>query len=281
MKNILLIATGGTIASAEDGHGLSPSLTGEDLARAVPEIARLAHIGICQLMNIDSTNMQPADWLRISRAIVQEYDAYDGFVVLHGTDTMAYTAAALSYLIQNSPKPIVLTGSQKPMEDSFTDAKLNLFQSILYAVDDRSHDVTIVFNGAVIAGTRGRKQRTMSFNAFKSVNYPSIAYIRNDRIIRSGDALVAAQGLAATASKPTGPHFFDTLDERVFVLKLTPGISPEIFGLLKPNYDAIILETFGIGGIPEYAASNQDGLSFKESEELNKIKPYCQDQPRR
>ena len=265
MKNILLIATGGTIASAEDGHGLSPSLTGEDLARAVPEIARLAHIGICQLMNIDSTNMQPADWLRISRAIVQEYDAYDGFVVLHGTDTMAYTAAALSYLIQDSPKPIVLTGSQKPMEDSFTDAKLNLFQSILYAVDDRSHDVTIVFNGAVIAGTRGRKQRTMSFNAFKSVNYPSIAYIRNDRIIRSGDALVAAQGLAATASKPTGPHFFDTLDERVFVLKLTPGISPEIFGLLKPNYDAIILETFGIGGIPEYAASNQDGLSFKEA----------------
>ena len=265
MKSILLIATGGTIASAEDGHGLSPSLTGEDLARAVPEIARLANIDIVQLMNIDSTNMRPRDWLAISSAITSRYDAYDGFVVLHGTDTMAYTAAALSYLIQDSEKPIVLTGSQQPMANPFTDAKLNVFQSILYATDDRSHDVVIVFNGAVIAGTRGRKQRTMSFNAFKSVNYPSIAYIRNDRIIRSGDALVAAQGLAAATTKPAGPRFFDTLDERVFVLKLTPGISPAIFRLLKPNYDAIILETFGIGGIPEYAGDAHSGPSFKDA----------------
>ncbi len=202
MKNILLIATGGTIASAEDGRGLSPSLTGEELARAVPEIAHLAHIDICQLMNIDSTNMRPADWLRISRAVTERYGAYDGFVILHGTDTMAYTAAALSYLIQDSPKPIILTGSQKPMGDSFTDAKLNLFQSIIYAIDGRSRDVVIVFGGAVIAGTRGRKQRTMSFNAFKSVNYPSIAYIRNDRIVRSGDALVRAQGLSPQPASP-------------------------------------------------------------------------------
>ena len=262
MKKILLVATGGTIASAEDGNGLSPSQTGEDLARAVPEIASLAEIGITQLMNIDSTNMRPADWLRISRAIVAAYDAYDGFVVLHGTDTMAYTAAALSYLIQDSPKPIVLTGSQKPMADSFTDAKLNLFQSILYATDERSRDVTIVFNGAVIAGTRGRKQRTMSFNAFKSVNYPSLAYIRNDRIIRSGEALFRAQGFSATATSPSRPRFFDALDERVFVLKLTPGIDPGVFEMLRPRYDAVIIETFGIGGIPEYEAG---GISFKQA----------------
>ena len=266
MKNILLIATGGTIASAEDGNGLSPSLTGEQLAEAVPEIASLAHIGILQLMNIDSTNMRPRDWLRISSAIVEAYDAYDGFVVLHGTDTMAYTAAALSYLIQDSPKPIVLTGSQKPMCDSFTDAKLNLYQSLLYATDERSRDVVIVFNGAVIAGTRGRKQRTMSFNAFKSVNYPSIAYVRNDRIIRSGDALARAQGLAASNLAPTTtPRFFTTLDERVFVLKLTPGIDPSIFGLLESNYDAVILETFGIGGIPEYEGATSGSPSFRQA----------------
>ena len=265
MKRILLLATGGTIASAQDAHGLAPALSGDDLAHAVPEIADLADIGVRQLMNIDSTNMRPRDWRRIARAIVEAYDEYDGFVVLHGTDTMAYTAAALSYLIQSSPKPIVLTGSQKPMGDSFTDAKLNVFQSIVYAVDDRSHDVVIVFNGAVIAGTRGRKQRTMSFNAFKSVNYPSLAYIRNDRIIRSGDALARAHGVMLPKASIDGPRFFDNLDERVFVLKLTPGIEPEVFELLKPRYDAVILETFGIGGIPDYERTTPGALTFKQA----------------
>ena len=176
MKHILLIATGGTIASAEDGNGLSPALTGEELARSVPEIEGLCELDIVQPMNIDSTNMRPADWLRIAEVIRENYDAHDGFVVLHGTDTMSYTAAALSYLIQDSPKPIVLTGSQQPMGNPFTDAKINLYQSLVYAVSDRSRDVSIVFGGYAIAGTRARKQRTMSFNAFNSINYPCLLY---------------------------------------------------------------------------------------------------------
>ena len=109
MKKILLVATGGTIASVEDGRGLAPALGGEELARYVPEIADVCDFDVVQPMNIDSTNMRPADWMRIRDEIVDAYDAYDGFVVLHGTDTMAYTAAALSYLVQGSPKPIVLT----------------------------------------------------------------------------------------------------------------------------------------------------------------------------
>lgn len=262
MKRILLIATGGTIASSEDGNGLSPTATGEELAQAVPEIAQVAHVEVAQLMNIDSTNMRPNDWLRIARAIHDSYDSYDGFVVLHGTDTMAYTAAALSYLIQESPKPIVLTGSQKPMENPFTDAKLNLYQSLLYATDDRSRDITVVFGGAVIAGTRARKQRTMSFNAFKSVNYPSLAYVRNDRIIRSGEHMLGIRH-NAERTPHTEPRFFDALDEAVFALKLTPGMNPRIFEALKASYDAVIIETFGIGGIPEY--ENEDGLSFKQA----------------
>ena len=161
MKKILLVATGGTIASVEDGRGLAPALGGEELARYVPEIADVCDFDVVQPMNIDSTNMRPADWMRIRDEIVDAYDAYDGFVVLHGTDTMAYTAAALSYLVQGSPKPIVLTGSQQPMASPFTDAKLNLYQSLLFAADDRSCDVSVVFGGAVIAGTRARKQRTM------------------------------------------------------------------------------------------------------------------------
>ena len=123
MKKILLVATGGTIASVEDGRGLAPALGGEELARYVPEIADVCDFDVVQPMNIDSTNMRPADWMRIRDEIVDAYDAYDGFVVLHGTDTMAYTAAALSYLVQGSPKPIVLTGSQQPMASPFTEAQ--------------------------------------------------------------------------------------------------------------------------------------------------------------
>lgn len=272
MKHILLIATGGTIASAEDGNGLSPALTGEELARSVPEIEGLCELDIVQPMNIDSTNMRPADWLRIAEVIRKNYDAHDGFVVLHGTDTMSYTAAALSYLIQDSPKPIVLTGSQQPMGNPFTDAKINLYQSLVYAVSDRSRDVSIVFGGYAIAGTRARKQRTMSFNAFNSINYPVLAYLRQDKIICSGSAAVSAGpaegdcagGGAARAADGAldEPRFYTELNSRVCALKLTPGLTPDIFRLLKPDYDAVILETFGMGGVPERGA---DGASYQEA----------------
>lgn len=272
MKHILLIATGGTIASAEDGNGLSPALTGEELARSVPEIEGLCELDIVQPMNIDSTNMRPADWLRIAEVIRENYDTHDGFVVLHGTDTMSYTAAALSYLIQDSPKPIVLTGSQQPMGNPFTDAKINLYQSLVYAVSDRSRDVSIVFGGYAIAGTRARKQRTMSFNAFNSINYPVLAYLRQDKIICSGSAAVSAgpaecdcagDGAAREADGALDePRFYTELNSRVCALKLTPGLTPDIFRLLKPDYDAVILETFGMGGVPERGA---DGASYQEA----------------
>ena len=318
-KNILIIATGGTIASMEDGRGLAPALTGAELVGYVPEINDVCDFEIVQPMNIDSTNMRPRDWLRIAAAIRERYDAFDGFVVLHGTDTMAYTAAALSYLIQDSPKPIVLTGSQRPMANPFTDAKLNLYQSLLYAADDASRDVSVVFGGQVIAGTRARKQRTMSDNAFISLNFPTIALIRGGRVVRASDdysarnadfvadccgaarkrrvlggsavralarrcsdqgiyvpdagkASSSAAGMSQSATKSASkrrrcsnrfgavPRFYEAIDERVFVLKLTPEMDPSIFDVLADSYDAVIMETFGIGGIPEY-----DDASYKRA----------------
>ncbi len=253
MKRILIIATGGTIASTEDGAGLAPTLTGKELAARVPLIDTLCDLDFVQPMNIDSTNMRPRDWLSIAQVIREGYDRYDGFVILHGTDTMAYTAAALSYLIQDSEKPIVLTGSQQPMANPFTDAKLNLYHSVLYACDPASRDVSVVFGGKVICGTRARKQRTMSFNAFSSMNYPSLAYVRGSNIVRPA-------GMGAARGDHDGPRFYDTLNERVIVLKLTPELKPTIFGLLKPDYDAVILETFGIGGIPAYDGSYQEAI---------------------
>ena len=254
MKKILFIATGGTIASAKTENGLTPAITSEELLNAVPQVKNLCAVDTVQPYSLDSTNMCWKQWIHVAEIIRDNYAKYDGFVIAHGTDTMAYTAAALSYLVQGSPKPIVLTGSQKPMGNPFTDAKLNLYQSLLYALDEHSHDVSIVFGGVAIAGTRARKQRTMSFNAFISVNYPPIAYIRNDRIVRNG--------LHGTHQGENPVRFYDSIDPRVFVLKLTPGVNPGILDALANSYDAVILETFGIGGIPEFGES---GESFQEA----------------
>ena len=272
MKRILIIATGGTIASTQAGGGLAPGLTGEELAAYVPELGEIARVEVVQPMNIDSTNMRPADWVAISREIMGAYEDFDGFVVLHGTDTMAYTAAALSYLIQGSPKPIVLTGSQQPMANPFTDARLNLYQSVLYATDDLSRDVTIVFGGQVIVGTRAHKQRTMSFNAFNSVNFPLPAVVRGGRVVRDGGMGMAlgdiwpqrqGAGVAgAGVAGGVGPRVYDRLNERVIVLRLTPGLNPDVFALLAQDFDAIVLETFGIGGIPEYERASFERAIF-------------------
>lgn len=253
MKKILMIATGGTIASADSEQGLAPALTGEELAANISGIGRICDLAVLQLMNIDSTNMRPRDWLRICGAVGRHYESYDGFVILHGTDTMAYTAAALSYLIQDSRKPIVITGSQKPMGNPYTDAKINVYQSIMYAADGQSCNVSVVFNGKVIAGTRGRKQRTRSFDAFDSINFPLLAVIRDERIMRYFKEPVEETMI---------PRFYHELNDRVFVLKLSPEVKPDIFGLLKGHYDAIILETFGIGGIPEYEDASFEKAIF-------------------
>ena len=145
MKRILLIATGGTIASRPTDGGLSPQLCAEDILSCVPALRDLCHIDALQLLSIDSTNMTPDNWLAIAACVKDNYFRYDGFVITHGTDTMAYTASALSYLIQNSAKPIVLTGSQKSIYDPETDARRNLFDAFLAAQDEALFGVMLVF----------------------------------------------------------------------------------------------------------------------------------------
>lgn len=172
MKHILMLGTGGTIACKRSDAGLKPVITSEEILTYVPDSKRYCDIDSLQVFNIDSTNMQPRHWLAVARAIEEHYDRYDGFVICHGTDTMAYTAAALSYLVQDSPKPIVITGAQKPIDMENTDARTNLADSLLFASNDRAHGVNIVFDGKVIAGTRGKKERTKSYNAFSSINFP-------------------------------------------------------------------------------------------------------------
>ena len=242
MKRILMLATGGTIATLDKGHGLSPAITSEEILSHVPAVGELCQVEAVQLMNLDSTNVGPEHWLNIASAVRERYDSYDGFVITHGTDTMAYTAAALSYLIQDSPKPVVITGSQKSIALDDTDARRNLYDSFRYAVDRDSHDVSLVFDGRVILGTRARKERSKSFNAFSCVDYPERAVIRDGKLIR----YLAPRAYAYGAE----PTFYHRLEDKVLLLTLIPGMGAEALRLLKDSYQAVILQSFGVGGLP-------------------------------
>ena len=219
---------------------LTPKISSEELLSYVPKAREFCTIDAIQVLNIDSTNIQPEYWLTIVKAIKDNYADYDGFVVSHGTDTMAYSAAALSYLIQNSPKPIVITGAQKPIDMDVTDARTNLFDSLLYACHPNAHGVCLVFDGDVIAGTRARKVRSKSYNAFESINFPILATIHDGRVIQ----------YINDGNLSTYPAFYENLKPSVYLLKLIPGISPDILGMIAEKYDAIIIESYGVGGIP-------------------------------
>ncbi len=246
-----MIATGGTIASARTSTGLSPLLSSEEILEYVPQVQGVCEVDTMQLYNIDSTDIHPRHWLGMAETIREKYDSYDGFVVCHGTDTMAYTAAALSYLIQDSVKPIVLTGSQKPIDMEITDAKTNLSDSFIYAASDNATGVVIVFNGKVIIGTRAKKVRTKSFDAFESINFPVLAQIRDGQLFEY------------IYFKKRETAFCDRLNEKVGLIKLVPGLDAEVISFYLQRYDALILESYGVGGIPS-------GEFYKLHDEIDK-----------
>lgn len=235
-----MIGTGGTIASEMTPEGLTPELNTRQLLDFIPDIGKLCRVDCIQLYNLDSTNICPENWLGVVDTLRKNYDAYDGFVISHGTDTMAYTAAALSYLIQGSPKPIILTGAQKPIWFDGTDSKRNLTDAFLYACRGCG-GVQIVFNGKVILGTRARKTFSKSFQAFSSVNYPDLAVLQDERLLQ----------YIRTESLPR-PIFYDTLCQNVGLLKLIPGTKRELVEFMVERYDGIVIESFGVGGLPDY-----------------------------
>ena len=242
MKKILLIGTGGTIASISTDEGLAPDILGRQLLEAAPAVSRMCEVDCIQVINLDSTNMRPGHWLLIAGAVMNNYNKYDGFVITHGTDTMAYTAAALSYLIQNSPKPIVLTGAQRAVGETGSDAEANLVDAFSVACDERSAGVRIVFAGALICGTRARKNYSKSFAAFGSINFPELARINNGTIIR-----FVPDDLKGPVS------FYEILNPNVGLVKFVPGMRRDILQYIIDKYDGLVIESFGVGGLPEYS----------------------------
>lgn len=248
MKKILLISTGGTISSSETELGLSPRLKFDDLIAKVTDLRDDVTVEGVQLMNIDSGNIDPSHWVQITRQVKDTYDQYDGFVITHGTDTLAYTSAALSYMIQNSSKPIVLTGSQRPIEMEGSDGVKNLSRSIRVACQDIG-GVFVMFDNKVIMGTGARKIKSKSDDAFVSLNIPYIA-------VFEGNEILLNDNLIAKLRTEDPVIFYRHLNSNVALIKLAPGIRPDILHYIADHYDAVVIEAYGVGSIPFETPNN-------------------------
>ena len=248
---ILIVYTGGTIGMIEDPEtkALKP-FDFTHLMENVPKVKMLDYeIDNIQFNPpIDSSDMDVAHWQLIARSIADNYQNYDGFVVLHGTDTMAYTASALSFMLGNLSKPVIITGSQLPIGEVRTDGEENLITALQIAADQDSNgvptvrEVAILFENYLWRGNRSTKRSADNFNAFKSNNYPELAKIGLG-ISFNYDAL-------AYHSQPITPHY--ELDSRVMSIDLFPGLNESIlrYQLNTPGIRGIVLRTFGAGNGP-------------------------------
>lgn len=248
MKRILILQTGGTIlmrpsADAPDEVAPDPRAS-RWLLKEIPDLARIADIDQKALFNLDSSDVSPSHWTRLAETILAEKDAYDGFVVLHGTDTMAYTASALSFALAGLGKPVIFTGSQVPLVYLRSDARRNLINAVEVATLDLP-EVAICFNDTVYRGNRTTKMSIGDFDAFGSPNFPPLAEIGIEiRVsMAHGRAHAEAQDLAPLPK----PHFSTS----VHILKIHPAISPALLApLATSGIQALILEAFGSGNFP-------------------------------
>lgn len=250
--SVLLIYTGGTIGMIENPEsGALEPFNFQHLTSNVPELKRLGFsISTIQFNPpIDSSEIEPDSWVQLVKIIADNYEKYDGFVVLHGTDTMAYTASALSFMLENLSKPVILTGSQLPIGVLRTDGKENLITAIEIAAARENGkpvvpEVCIFFENHLMRGNRTSKISAENFNAFRSINYPALA--RAGVHIRYDTNLI----YHPVSRKPLKPHFL--MDPNVVVLKLFPGITSQtVRAILNiPGLKGVVMETYGTGNAP-------------------------------
>ncbi|MDR1763191.1 MAG: asparaginase [Dysgonamonadaceae bacterium] len=251
--SVLLIYTGGTIGMIEDSRtGSLKPVDFNNLKQNVSELKRLKfNIDATSFaVPVDSSDMGPAEWQEIVRIIETNYEKYDGFVILHGTDTMAYTASALSFMMQNLTKPVILTGSQLPIGKIRTDAKENLITALEIAVDKDPDgrafvpEVCIFFQNLLMRGNRTTKINAANFKAFNSFNYPILAEAGTNIVYQHDRIFHPAEG--------TRPEFHYLLDHNVAIIKLFPGISAYTLNAIFeiPSLKGVVLETYGSGNAP-------------------------------
>lgn len=244
MKTIKLLATGGTIASVPHADGLAPGLRASELIGYLPGLDKLCRVEAVDILNMDSSNIQPEEWRVIAHSVIDALQSCDGVVITHGTDTMAYTAAALSFMLRGLTKPVVITGSQLPITELFSDARSNLATAFACACSPHP-GVYLAFNNRIISGTRAFKIRSMGFDAFRSINAPDAGFC---------DARGVHIEHPLSAHDPTGLthgecRLFDELCPNVCLIKLIPGTDPALLGaLVGLGYRGVVIEAFGVGG---------------------------------
>jgi L-asparaginase len=251
--SVLIIYTGGTIGMAiHPATGTLAPVKFEDIQREVPELNKFGYRikAITFSPPIDSSNMTPAIWEKIAYTIQKNYHSYDGFVILHGTDTMAYTASALSFMFENLDKPVVLTGSQLPVGTIRTDGKENLITAVeIAAAQINGHaivpEVCIYFDFKVYRGNRSIKRDSENFSAFVSENYPALATAGVD--IKFHTEFIHYPENKGIFKVRTG------FDEQVVILKMFPGISKQVVDSIfeMPGLKGVVLESFGSGNVPK------------------------------
>ena len=248
---LLVLYTGGTVGMVHDENNHLVPFNFSEILERVPELRHFNfHIDIAQLSEpIDSSNISPSHWVLMAGQIEQQYHNYDGFVVLHGTDTMAYSASALSFMLQHLAKPVVFTGAQVPIGRFRTDARYNLITALEIAGAQINGqpcipEVCICFGNFVLRGNRAKKVESSHFDAFKSENYPALA--------EAGVDMDYYPNYISRARSSADLRVIKTLEERVVILKLFPGLSEQLVRslLLQTDLKGVVLETYGSGNAP-------------------------------
>ena len=249
-KHIYIAYTGGTIGMKPSKQGYIPAagFLGDTLEN-MPEFHR-AEMPLYTLHEydnlIDSSDMNPNDWQRIADDIAANYHKYDGFIILHGTDTMAYTASALSFMLENLAKPVIVTGSQIPLAELRSDGQVNLLNALYVAANYPIAEVSLFFNNRLLRGNRSRKVDADGFNAFDSPNFPPLLEAGINIRLKAGT-------LATPSDKPVSVS--KVTAQPIGLVSLYPGISPEVIeNTLQQPVNALILLSYGVGNAPQHPA---------------------------
>lgn len=238
-KHILLLTTGGTIASVPEQDGLAPQ-SADIMEKQIARMRGYYDISVQEVMCLDSSNIRPEEWQSIARHIFENRGRYDGIVVSHGTDTMAYTASAVTFMLPNIDLPVVFTGSQLPLTELLSDGPENLRTAFAMAASG-APGVFLAFDRKIMLGCRAVKVRASGFSAFESINARYAGLISTRGLVLNQEVLPRHRG---------EPKLLPDISKAVFLLKLTPGLSPEIFDALADmGYRGIVIEAFGLGGV--------------------------------
>ncbi len=248
MEKLLLIGTGGTIACLPGKHGLEPGMKAGELLQTIGPLAE--DVAGEDLFALDSSNIQPEEWRVMAAEIAKAAEEYAGIIVTHGTDTMAYSASMLAFMLQGIAVPVVFTGAQFPIVYPDSDGRTNLRDAII-AARVLPGGVYVCFGGAVMLGCRAVKVRTTSLNAFESINAPYVGVVANGRFVLLSEPRAAEAALRVN----------DAIEPNVALVKLVPGTTPALFAALSGcGYRALVVEAFGLGGVHSIRRDHTEAL---------------------